>query len=100
CGPIDVCGKIAFDHVNTLCNLTTTTAVPRDNPSPDPSQLPEVHGCDYNGGPGGQVEHECFTSGSLSSFYFSNEKKDPPANEVQTDVAGVGDQAFVREDSL
>src|SRR6185503_12459684 len=76
CGSIDVCGKIAFDHVNTLCGLSTTSVVPQNNPSPDPSQLPDVHGCDYTGGPSGQIERECFTSGSLSSFYFNNEKKD------------------------
>lgn len=101
CAAVDVCAKIALDHVNTLCGIAATGATPADNASPDPSQLPDVHGCDYAGPTPGQVERECFASSSLASFYFTNEKKNTPTGgETQTDVTGVGDQAFLRDDPV
>jgi hypothetical protein len=65
CGAVDVCSKIALDHVNTLCGTTAARTTPTDNASTDPSQLPDVHGCDYQGSPadqttGGQTTaHQC-----------------------------------------
>jgi hypothetical protein len=100
CDLLEVCGAIPLEHVNMLCGLSTTTFTSTSRLSADPEQLPTVNGCDYNGDPAGQVEHDCFESASLASFYFTNEKDNPPSSETQTDVTGVGDEAFLREDSL
>lgn len=97
CPAVDVCGKVTLAHVNMLCGISATQTTPTSMQSSDPG-LPSGDICGYKGTLGGQVVRDCFTTAAGASFFFGNEKKMMIAGVTQTDVTGVGDQAFLRVD--
>jgi hypothetical protein len=64
CTLVDVCAKIALDHVNTLCGTMSTSTMPTSMESPDPKQLPRGDVCDYRAG--AQVVRDCYSSFTCS----------------------------------
>jgi hypothetical protein len=97
CPVIEVCNTITVDDVNSACGVMATLFSSTITISADPSRLPIVATCSYDGTPGVQVEHACFSSASLASSSFAARKSNLTGNETQMDVTGIGEQAFVRE---
>jgi hypothetical protein len=99
CNIIEVCNGVPAADVSSSCGVTVTSTSSTVTTSADPSRLPLVSTCSYAGMPLVQVEHRCYSSPSLASSTFANERRNVTSNDMQTDVSGIGDQAFRRENS-
>src|SRR5262245_7661526 len=93
CEAIEVCGAITLDHINTVCGLSLND-ISSITVYPASSDMPMACTCNYAGSPFASIEHLCFSSASIASSYFTNEKDHPLGGEAQADITGIGDRAF------